>query len=85
MILKPSSFAQSLLPCGGNILFPLVIPNNGYLLRERWMLLRVREDKFNFNFFSKRGNSMSGIEGKVVAITGANSGIGEATALLLAV
>ena len=27
---------------------------------------------------------MSGIEGKVVAITGANSGIGEATALLLA-
>jgi len=49
------------------------------------MLLRVREDKFNFNFFSKRGNFMSGIEDKVVAITGASSGIGEATARLLAV
>ena len=39
---------------------------------------------FNFNFFSKRGSFMSGIEGKVVAITGASSGIGEATALVLA-
>jgi len=32
----------------------------------------------------KDENSMSGTEGKVVAITGASSGIGEATALLLA-
>jgi NADP-dependent 3-hydroxy acid dehydrogenase YdfG len=33
---------------------------------------------------SRQENLMSGIEGKVVAITGASSGIGEATALLLA-
>ncbi len=33
---------------------------------------------------SEKKNLMSGIEGKVVAITGASSGIGEATALLLA-
>jgi NADP-dependent 3-hydroxy acid dehydrogenase YdfG len=32
----------------------------------------------------ERRNFMSGLEGKVVAITGASSGIGEATALLLA-
>jgi NADP-dependent 3-hydroxy acid dehydrogenase YdfG len=32
----------------------------------------------------KKDVLMSGIEGKVVAITGASSGIGEATALLLA-
>ena len=32
----------------------------------------------------KRENVLSGIEGKVVVITGASSGIGEATALLLA-
>jgi NADP-dependent 3-hydroxy acid dehydrogenase YdfG len=32
----------------------------------------------------RKENVMSGIEGKVVAITGASSGIGEATALLLA-
>ena len=32
----------------------------------------------------KKENVLSGIEGKVVVITGASSGIGEATALLLA-
>src|ERR1700679_4180921 len=34
--------------------------------------------------FSRGEIAMSGIEGKVVAITGASSGIGEAAALLLA-
>ena len=32
---------------------------------------------------NKQENGLSGIEGKVVVITGASSGIGEATALLL--
>ena len=43
MILKVTSFAQSPLTRGGNILFPLAIPNNGYLLRERWMLCEQEE------------------------------------------
>jgi hypothetical protein len=32
MILKAASFAQSFVTARGNILFPLGIPNNGYLL-----------------------------------------------------
>jgi hypothetical protein len=43
MILKATSFAQSPLTRGANILFPLAIPNNGYLLRERWMLCKQQE------------------------------------------
>jgi NADPH:quinone reductase-like Zn-dependent oxidoreductase len=49
---------------------------------------RVRKDR-SFCVIDRPGSrsyaaAMTGIEGKVVAITGASSGIGEATALLLA-
>jgi NADPH:quinone reductase-like Zn-dependent oxidoreductase len=48
-------------------------PARGYSAEERILQIAAGEENF-----------MSGTEGKVIAITGASSGIGEATALLLA-
>ena len=45
---------------------------------------RSRPQEIRFIVASRKGELLSGIEGKVVAITGASSGIGESTALLLA-
>src|SRR3984957_18971815 len=45
-----------------------------------WFLL----NRTTIRFKHRAGTLMTGIQGKVVAITGASSGIGEATALMLA-
>jgi hypothetical protein len=59
LILKAASFVQSFGRRGGNILFLLDIPNNGYLLQERLSAvraldaLRARGDISNFDFSHK--------------------------------